>query len=228
MRRWIAMLTLAALIPISMAAAEEIDPQFLNDEQITEITDEVLLEDFSTFTEFDAVDSLFFDDEFGLDSPRIDTDYIWYPINPWLPLVGYPFGRYVSGQGYHLGDDCIRSAGTPIYAIYDGNVRYARYNSGGWGYLMIVESMFNNLVFCTVYGHLGRTMYPGEGRSVGRGQYIGTVGSTGESGQNPPHLHLGIHMGGYDAPTGQYPAWCKGYGTSTNGWLNPTDFIARN
>jgi len=154
------------------------------------------------------------------------SDYIWYPINPWSPLGGYAFGRYVSGRGYHLGDDCVRGSGTPVYAIWHGRVKYARYNSGGWGYLMIVEYYINNIPFCVVYGHLGATMYPGEGNWVSRGQYIGTVGSTAESGQATPHLHLGIHYGGYDAQTGTYPSWCKGYASSTSGWFNPTTFIA--
>lgn len=156
------------------------------------------------------------------------SDYIKYPINPWLPLKGLSFGRWRSGYGYHLGDDCVRSAGTPVYAIYPGYVRYAR-NKGigsGWGYLMIVESWINNIPFCTVYGHLGRNMYPGEGRWVYTNQYIGTIGSTEESGQTTPHLHLGIHYGGYGAPTGTYPSWCRGYGSTTNYWFNPTNFIA--
>ncbi|MFH1171065.1 MAG: M23 family metallopeptidase [bacterium] len=158
-------------------------------------------------------------------SIALDNGYINTPITPWLPLGGYAFGRYVSGRGYHLGDDCVRSPGKAVHAIWHGRVKYARYNSGGWGYLMIVEYYINNLPFCVVYGHLGGTMYPGEGNWVTRGQYIGTVGSTQESGQTTPHLHLGIHYGGYGAPTGTYPSWCKGYASSTSGWFNPTDFM---
>ncbi|MBU0707585.1 M23 family metallopeptidase [Patescibacteria group bacterium] len=156
----------------------------------------------------------------------LDRGYIDYPINPWLPLNGRAFGRYITNRGYHLGDDCVRSPGTPVHAIWNGYVRYARYNHGGWGYLMIVESSINNIPFCTVYGHLGNAMYPGEGHWVSKGQYIGTVGSTSESGQSTPHLHLGIHYGGYGKPTGEYPNWCCGYNWSTSGWFNPTGFMS--
>jgi murein DD-endopeptidase MepM/ murein hydrolase activator NlpD len=150
------------------------------------------------------------------------TDNIKYPINPWLPLNGYPFGKY-DGYSYHVGDDCVRNPGTPIYALYEGYVRYARNHGGRWGYLMIVESHFNNLVFCTVYGHMGNRMYPGEGNWVGTGQYIGTVGSTADSGQSSPHLHLGV----YGASTGVYPGWCCGYASSTQWWFNPTNFMTQ-
>ena len=91
---------------------------------------------------------------------------------------------------------------------------------------MIVESTISGTTFCAVYGHLGATMYPGEGKNVGRGQYIGTVGSTAESGQSTPHLHLGVHYGPYGYPTGTYPGWCRGYAPSyTGGWEWPTLFI---
>jgi murein DD-endopeptidase MepM/ murein hydrolase activator NlpD len=153
------------------------------------------------------------------------TDYIKYPINPWLPITN-PFGTKNSVGKYHVADDCVRPPGTPIYAIWDGYVRYARYQGPSWGYLMITECYFNNLVFCVVYGHMGSRMYPGEGQRVRTGQYIGTVGSTAESGQASPHLHLGIHYGGHGSPTGVYPAWCCGYSYSTSGWFNPTNFIA--
>lgn len=154
------------------------------------------------------------------------TDNIKYPINPWLPLNGRVFGVLTS-RGWHTGDDCVRPPGTPIYAIWNGYVRYARYQGPSWGYLMITECYFNNLVFCVVYGHMGNRMYPGEGQWVSTGQYIGTVGSTADSGQNPPHLHLGIHYGGYGAPTGAYAPWCCGYCGSTNSWFNPTNFMTQ-
>ncbi len=127
----------------------------------------------------------------GVGVGKTGIDQVWAPINPWEPIGGYGFLRYVSGRGYHLGDDCVRSAGTPVYAMYDGFVRYARYNSGGWGYLMIVESTISGTTFCAVYGHLGATMYPGEGRNVGRGQYIGTVGSTAGKWPEPSALAPG-------------------------------------
>ncbi|GEM_PF-2619792 len=160
--------------------------------------------------------------------PMITTDYVRFPINPWTPLNGFAFGYWRDGHGYHLGDDCVRSAGTPVYAIWGGTVIYARNHGGGWGYIMIVQSIINNIAFCTVYGHLGSAMYPGEGRTVVTGQYIGTVGSTQESGQNPPHLHLGIKRITQWYPVGQYPSWCKGYTFSYSEkqtWINPTAFI---
>lgn len=158
-----------------------------------------------------------------------DYSFVFFPIVPWEPLNGFRFGYNRPGHGIHLGDDCIRAPGTPIYAIYDGYVRYARNKtiSSGWGYLMIVESQISNITFCTVYGHMGSRMYPGEGQWVSRGQYIGTVGSTAESGQTSPHLHLGVYAGAFGTSTGNYPWWCKGYASSTSGWYNPTDFINR-
>ena len=158
-----------------------------------------------------------------------DYSFVLYPIDPWEPLNGFRFGYYRTGHGIHLGDDCVRAPGTPIYAMYDGVVRYARNKgiSSGWGYLMIVESQIAGITFCTVYGHMGSRMYPGEGQRVSRLQYIGTVGTTAESGQTSPHLHLGVYAGAFGTSTGNYPGWCKGYAPSTSGWYNPTDFIKR-
>lgn len=158
---------------------------------------------------------------------EVAADYIIYPLAPWLPLGGYAFGVLTS-RGYHLGDDCVRAAGTPVYAIYGGYVRYVKYHSGtgNWGWIVIVESRWNNLPFCTVYGHLSSRGLISQGLCIPQNVKIGEIGKTWENGGHTPHLHLGIHYGYYGASTGVYPSWCRGYGGSTSGWLNPTNFIA--
>ncbi|MBU1130945.1 M23 family metallopeptidase [Patescibacteria group bacterium] len=208
MKKWL-MLTVIALIAMAIAGCQTSDNQ-------------------GTIT---GAESTLSDSAAGSKNGEAFTDdwgYVNYPINPWLPLgTSNTFGN-VTSRGVHLGDDCVRNPGTPICAIYQGTVKYKGYHggTGNWGYIMIVESMINNLPFCTVYGHLGSNMPPSQGNWVTTDQCLGTVGSTQQSGQTTPHLHLGIHYGPYGTQTGTYPSWCKGYSSSTNGWFNPTSFIA--
>ncbi|MFI3314302.1 MAG: peptidoglycan DD-metalloendopeptidase family protein [Rikenellaceae bacterium] len=83
----------------------------------------------------------------------------------------------------HKGIDLGAVQGTPLYATFDGKVRYAKWNSGGYGYLVIIRCE-NGLE--SWYGHLC-TMNVKENEYVKSGQVIGYVGNTGRSYGN--HLH---------------------------------------
>lgn len=100
-------------------------------------------------------------------------------------------GRVTSEFGYrprfgrvHKGIDIKLNVGDTVRACFDGKVRVARYNPGGFGYFVIVRHD-NGLE--TLYGHLKRfTVKPGQ--VVKAGQMIGYGGNTGRS--TGPHLHL--------------------------------------
>lgn len=101
------------------------------------------------------------------------------------PIVGRVFSKYGRrGKRNHNGVDIPLTVGEPIYATFDGKVRYAQYNSGGFGNLVIIRHE-NGLE--TWYGHLSRcNVAPND--YVKAGMVIGFGGTTGRS--RGPHLHF--------------------------------------
>lgn len=113
-----------------------------------------------------------------------------------LPLVGapdefhYPIRGMISsrygprGRRNHNGVDIPLRTGEPIYASFDGRVRYARYNGGGFGNLVIIRHP-NGLE--TWHAHLSK-LNVGADDYVKAGQVIGFGGNTGRS--RGAHLHF--------------------------------------
>lgn len=113
------------------------------------------------------------------------------------------FSRVSSGYGMrfhpisgvnkaHLGVDYAAPTGTPVRTIADGVVTFA-----GWqrGYGNTIEVMHANQQ-STLFGHLSRIDVRA-GQKVEQGEFIGAVGSTGQS--TGPHLHFeyrdrGVHQ----------------------------------
>lgn len=101
------------------------------------------------------------------------------------PIKGKVFSKYgPRGRRNHNGVDIPLKIGDPIYATFSGRVRYARYNNGGFGNLIILRHE-NGLE--TWYAHLSRNNVAA-GEYVKAGQIIGYGGSTGRS--RGPHLHF--------------------------------------
>lgn len=86
----------------------------------------------------------------------------------------------------HNGVDIPLKRGEPVYATFDGKVRYARYNTGGYGYLVILRHA-NGLE--TWHGHLSK-LNVRVNDYVKQGQVIGFGGNTGRSRGN--HLHYEV------------------------------------
>ncbi|NJN49314.1 MAG: M23 family metallopeptidase [Alkalinema sp. RL_2_19] len=107
-------------------------------------------------------------------------------------------GLLSSGYGWrwgrmHRGIDIAAPVGTPIVASASGRVSYARWNDGGFGYLVEVEHQDGSM---TRYAHNNRILVK-EGQEVAQGQQISEMGSTGFS--TGPHLHFEIHKRGRGA-----------------------------
>jgi murein DD-endopeptidase MepM/ murein hydrolase activator NlpD len=90
----------------------------------------------------------------------------------------------------HAGIDLGASYGTPVYASDGGTVTFAGYNSGGYGYLVIID---HNNGYETYYGH-NSSLAVSEGQQVAQGELIAYVGSTGDSTGN--HVHFEIRKNG--------------------------------
>jgi murein DD-endopeptidase MepM/ murein hydrolase activator NlpD len=89
----------------------------------------------------------------------------------------------------HTGLDIAGPVGTPLYAASSGTVTYAGWNSGGYGYMTIID---HENGYFTRYGHQSRILVK-VGDSVRRGQVIGLMGNTGRS--TGPHLHFEVMRG---------------------------------
>lgn len=102
------------------------------------------------------------------------------------------FGTYTVTRGFaswHQGIDLSASPGTPVMAANGGTVIFSGHNTWGYGIAVVISSG----PFATLYGHLSGTAV-GCGQTVGTGQVIGYVGSTGNS--SGPHLHFEILYNG--------------------------------
>lgn len=103
-------------------------------------------------------------------------------------------GTVVSGYGWrwgrmHEGIDISASTGTPIWATAAGNVIYAGW-LGGYGNLVVLDHG-NGLA--TAYAHAS-SIVVSVGQSVGQGETVSLVGSTGNS--SGPHLHFEVRVNG--------------------------------
>ncbi|HTX89432.1 MAG TPA: M23 family metallopeptidase, partial [Bacteroidales bacterium] len=96
-------------------------------------------------------------------------------------------GKLYRGFTYtHKGLDIDLNKGDSVRAAFDGVVRYARYNHGGFGNLVILRH-YNGLE--TYYAHLSKILVLNN-QVVRSGEFIGLGGSTGRS--RAPHLHFEI------------------------------------
>jgi hypothetical protein len=97
---------------------------------------------------------------------------------------GYPGGRR------HDGIDFPKPYGAPVGAAGRGVVRFAGWNRGGYGNLVVVG---HRLGFETWYAHLSRIAVS-VGQSVVGGSRIGYIGATGRA--TGPHLHFEVRHAG--------------------------------
>lgn len=133
---------------------------------------------------------------------EIKGDKAW--IVPFTKNITSYFNPYrihpISGEVQpHNGIDISAGGiyGRPTVAFADGEVIYSQWNSGGYGYLVIIQHE-NNIK--TYYAHLKQQGIP-VGTKVKAGQVVGFIGSTGDS--TGAHLHFEIRVN--DTPVDPYP-----------------------
>jgi murein DD-endopeptidase MepM/ murein hydrolase activator NlpD len=110
------------------------------------------------------------------------------PLNvPMGDGFGYPPGR---GGRRHDGIDFPAPTGTSIGAAGVGTVLSGRWNSGGYGNLLVIQ---HRLGYQTWYAHLSGFAVS-VGQRVSGGTTVAYVGSTGHS--SGPHLHFEVRLNG--------------------------------
>lgn len=132
----------------------------------------------------------------------------WYNILYNGTRIGYVSARYLNSMmawpvpasakinqyfGTHMGLDIGAYArgvsGDAVIAVQTGKVVYAGWLSG-YGYVVYVNSVFNGKPIQTRYAHLSAAPLVSAGDTVGIGQKLGTMGSTGTS--TGVHLHFEV------------------------------------
>lgn len=137
-------------------------------------------------------------DPYGIPKEKIEDEYALILVDT-LADYHYPFTGNISYRSKfgmrrgrrHQGVDLHLRTGDPVYATFPGKVRHARYNSGGYGNLVIIRHA-NGLE--TYYAHLS-SMNVSEEDWVEAGDVIGLGGSTGRS--SGPHLHFETRFKGF-------------------------------
>jgi murein DD-endopeptidase MepM/ murein hydrolase activator NlpD len=105
------------------------------------------------------------------------SGYFEWPVTGWL------------SQSYrqdHRALDIASPVGTFVTAADRGVVIRAGWNNQGYGQFVVID---HNIDYVTLYAHLDQIVVK-EGQVVGKGEILGTVGSTGNS--TGPHLHFEI------------------------------------
>ncbi len=109
-----------------------------------------------------------------------------YPTNKHF-LSGFDY----STKSNHWGIDLAGSEGEGVYATDAGVVVYSGWNNYGYGNMVMID---HGNGFQSLYAHLS-DLYRFCGQSVGQGEGIGAIGSTGRS--SGAHLHFEIMTATY-------------------------------
>lgn len=88
----------------------------------------------------------------------------------------------------HFGDDLALHQGDSVVSAFDGVVRYAKFNTGGYGNLVIIRH-YNGLE--TYYAHLSKILVQPD-QAVNAGDVVGYGGHTGYA--FGAHLHFEVRF----------------------------------
>ncbi|NJP69048.1 M23 family metallopeptidase [Streptomyces spiramenti] len=104
------------------------------------------------------------------------------------PSTPYRASGAMWGSGYHTGVDFSASSGTTVKSIAPGTVVSAGWG-GAYGNEVVIRHEDGRY---SQYAHLS-SLSVSNGQTVGAGEQIGNVGSTGNS--TGPHLHFEVRTG---------------------------------
>jgi murein DD-endopeptidase MepM/ murein hydrolase activator NlpD len=127
--------------------------------------------------------------------PPIDVNgLLMQPVNgPVTSSFGYREHPIYHYWGLHDGDDFGAGCGAPLFAA-DGGKVLTEYYSSVWGNRLYLNvGMVNGNFITVIYNHLSRYNV-GVGATVGRGDVVGYVGTTGWS--TGCHLHFTVMENG--------------------------------
>jgi murein DD-endopeptidase MepM/ murein hydrolase activator NlpD len=134
-----------------------------------------------------------------------------------LPVVGVDpkslRDTFAEGRTGHVHEaiDILAPRGTPVVAVEDGRV--AKLFTSARGGITLYQFDPTG-TYCYYYAHLDRYADGlAEGQSLGRGQVVGYVGTSGNAPPQTPHLHFTIFKLGpakrwwEGTPVNPFPLW---------------------
>ena len=155
----------------------------------------------------DAIESAPVRDNFDVVSPAevlalkfagIDYAYtltsgaVRWPLSSAIPMTD---GFGPRSGGFHKGVDFVPGEGSPIYAIADGVVVSAGYDTSGYGNHVVIQHNLGGISVKSNYAHMIIDSSPiVAGQQIEVGDYLGLVGDTGIS--YGAHLHFEIYVDG--------------------------------
>jgi murein DD-endopeptidase MepM/ murein hydrolase activator NlpD len=118
------------------------------------------------------------------------------------------WGAPRSGGRTHEGVDMLAARGTPIVAIVDGTIKRMRDSTLGGKTIWLRGSNGHEYYYAHLDSHASGLHV---GQSVGEGEFIGTVGTSGNAPAHIPHLHFEYHPNGGGAvnPTPLVTSLCR-------------------
>ncbi|MDR0331069.1 MAG: M23 family metallopeptidase [Chitinispirillales bacterium] len=141
--------------------------------------------------EYEKAVANFVDAMVGEGRGLFDTVPVCRPVSSSRSIVSKQFGMdrdpFTGKQKMHYGTDLAAEAGVPVVATAVGIVTMIE-NDPVWGHRVTVT---HGRGFKTVYAHLG-SVRTARGRTVARGDEIGTVGMSGMT--TGPHLHYELWL----------------------------------
>jgi murein DD-endopeptidase MepM/ murein hydrolase activator NlpD len=117
--------------------------------------------------------------------PTVPLPLAW-PLT--APVLGDRFGP--RGNGWHAGIDLPAPMGAPVYSARSGEVVWAGWREGGWGFLVVVAHGRGER---SMYAHLSRIDVR-VGVWIGQGVRVGLIGASGDA--TGPHLHFEVRIRG--------------------------------
>jgi len=131
---------------------------------------------------------------YALDGHPIGSTLLRYPVSHTAISSGFSYSRkhpITKKRRPHLGVDFAAPFGTPVVAVADGEVVFAKWATG-FGRLIRIE---HGDEYASAYAHLQRyAVGIKPGARVTKGQVIGYVGNSGQA--TGPHLHFVLLRGG--------------------------------
>jgi len=121
----------------------------------------------------------------------------------------------------HYGTDIDLETGDTVVAAFDGRIRIAKFNNGGYGNVVVIR---HNNGLETVYGHLSKLLVEPD-QEVTAGTVIGLGGNTGHSYGS--HLHFEMRFLGRALDTEDVIDFEKGEVKNAALVLYKEDFAAK-
>jgi len=151
-----------------------------------------------------------------------------YPLSDYFPEIPVTDREPPKGEMYHTAEDCFVPAGTPVYAIGAGIIRYSG-KARGYGGLIIIDHPDQNVY--SLYGHLSLSRWKKESGEVKKGELIGHIGDAEECYTMVSHIHFGLRMGQKaDYPRFGDARWSAGYTHTLPeqlGWFELSEIIGQ-